>query len=178
MSTYLIHLLKIYNCISDACFLSYKCLLHLYSCIKHTSNDLYNKWIFVPHPLPLHYISATDIKNNVWMYHSSPNILHYTTVQPKTQYKLSWLSAKIVNNEDEYDIDEFLQTFRISTTATSVHSDHVPDVKTIFYCWCIYTKQWFSNTYNIEFHVINRCGEEHVLHLSNSIELYEPNQIR
>jgi hypothetical protein len=115
----------------------------------------------------------TNISNQIdlsWKYDSSTNILCHKLSDTKN--KLSWLSAKLTIYENEksheYDIDQFINTFDVYTTTP-------PSLMIIFMCWCIYTKQWFSQKCIIEFTIINSLGQERVLTVHNhnhSITLY------
>jgi len=74
---------------------------------------------------------------------------------------VSWLSAKVVvyeneNHSTEYAIDDFISTLRIYTVV-----NRPPTLMMIFMLWCIHTKQWFSSSANIEFHIIDDMGEEY-----------------
>jgi len=161
---YLIKCISLWNVVKESSlYFFYKCY-YLYVYLKAYAIDSHNRWVFIPgHTLPL---ALTSISNNVeylWSYSSTDNKLMYKHCT--TSYPFSWLSAKLVIYQNElsvieYDIDDFLHTFRI---ATKLH--RLPTLTMVFIAWSTYTKQWFKSSSIIEFHIINDSGEDQVLSL-------------
>jgi hypothetical protein len=130
------------------------------------SND---RWLLLDgHTLPIKDVEVKNMLIAQWYYFSSKNELRYKTYQEKNciRYKLSWLSAKIVLEDQDHNIDTFLESFRIVT------GDMAPVLKSVFLSWCIYHGYWFKHTSDIKFHIIDNTGEEVVLSLTDSLDLY------
>ena len=141
---------------------------------KHRISDMYhdisyylqhkNMWIFPnDHTLPL---PASHITNHVpskWAY-TSHELQYVGMENPIESYKFSWLSAKISITdgefEKEFDIDPFMNQFRVKTIPTVV-----PTLTMIFLTWCAETKQWFSANSKVHFHIIDDEGVESTLSL-------------
>ena len=129
-------------------------------------------WLIIPyHTLPMCLANVSNKITSSWIYYSHYNTLFYNGSIEMDDYiettnKFSWLSVKIViitPTDDgefraEYDIDPFLNQFRICTIGTEC-----PSLHTIFLAWCIYTKQWFHMLDKVQFHIIDYMGEERIL---------------
>ena len=128
---------------------------HTYDHIKQLlCNYNYSTWIFLPGyyiPLPFSFISNHPIY--YWKYHSQQNHLIYHTTKPLLEYTLSILSAKLIFTQSdapqqiqEYDMDPFLETFRVCSDA-----EHLPTLKMIVMSWCAHHKLWFSGSIHMEY---------------------------
>jgi len=110
------------------------------------------------HTLPYsHVIKPIDGSRT---YHESTNVLSYGN--HTEMVRTSWLSVKLVivnqNKSHEFDIDPFLETLRIHTLPI-----HPPTLTDLYLAWCAHSKQWFSNTAIVQFHVIDHEGNERML---------------
>ena len=130
-------------------------------------------WILLPgHTLPLALSSVPHSKRYLlehfpvkWLYQSS-FLLRMGETNRKT-YRLSWLSAKLVITDPshasiecrEYDMDPFLEGFRIETSTT------LPTLHDLYLLWCAYTSIWFSSDVHVQFHIINHLGEDQSLRM-------------
>ena len=164
---YLVKCISLWNWLTEKSTNVCKSTVYFYSYVVDYFFNTHNQWIFTPgHPVPMNQVTVIP-NNNKWQYNATDNVLTYYTNDVKCSF--SWLSAKLMVYENEihsseyeppckeYNIDDFISTLRIYTVA-----NRPPTLMMIFMLWCIYTKQWFSSSANIEFHVINDLGEEHV----------------
>jgi hypothetical protein len=116
------------------------------------------------------------IHNNIeyeWMYNTHTNELKLSSISTDiNSYKISWLSSKIrtyIQNDNkeiiykDYDIDSFIENLQIKT-----NSNNPPSMYLLFMCWCIYTKQWFRLSNNIEFHIITNMGDDEIINISTN----------
>lgn len=161
---YLAKCMSIWNNIKDNTNIMYNKCYYFLSYITQYFTDNHNKWVFIPgHSLPISKNNICNDVDSLWSY--SNNTLTY--LQSTNSFTISWLSAKIVIYQDEdpvieYNIDNFLFSFRIYTT------NRPPTLTMLFIVWCIYTKQWFKPSSIIEFHIINDKGEDIILSLQNN----------
>ena len=145
----------------------------IYDRISHYIRSIYQyqanyrnstKWLFLKgHTLPLCESHVINPMESEWIYDELTHTLTHSSDPASHQYyTFSWLSAKIVDVEEnaEYDIDSFLEQLTIYT-----NSSHPPNLLTIFHAWCIHAKLWFPVHRLILFHTINDMGEEHTLSL-------------
>jgi hypothetical protein len=121
-------------------------------------------WLFMPgHTIPLSLGCLNNTMCVSWLYDNNTQSLVLGSLSNKhmmTPCSFSWLSAKLhieshTNVVIEYDLDNFLEKFRVFT-----NTDEPPTLYMIFICWCIYTRQWFILDDTIEFVVITDMGEE------------------
>lgn len=164
--------------------------------IWNTLNELYNEWTnktkkVYKHIFDFYYgyndiwvfmndyltpVSLNNIHNNIeyeWMYNTHTNELKLSSISTDiNSYKISWLSSKIrtyIPNDNkeliykDYDIDSFIENLQIKT-----NSNNPPSMYLLFMCWCIYTKQWFRLSNNIEFHIITNMGDDEVIDISKN----------
>jgi hypothetical protein len=128
----------------------------------------HDTWVFINgHTLPISLNHFYNKKKVSWIYDNYNTTLEHSSQHAtKKYYKLSWLSAKILINEkdtnqiSEYDMDPFLESFLVKTTP-----EHPPTLSKVFHSWCAYKKHWFHTNTNIELHIIDHLGEDHVLDL-------------
>lgn len=165
--------MKLWNWATDKCIQAKNRISNVYHDLSYYLQNKHNMWIFPnDHTLPL---PASHVSNNVpakWIYFS--NELQYIGVEKHLEScKLSWLSAKISitdgASEQEFDIDPFMNKFRVKTIPTVV-----PTLTIILLAWCAETKQWFSAHSKIHFHIIDDEGNEHTLSLyvdNNRLEI-------
>lgn len=146
---------------------------NVYYYIKDYLHGYHDMWLFVPgHTFPLSLSNLNNMINISWMYDNYDNTLKLTTDDidgERVNCKFSWLSAKIQvidphkpDEAIEYEIDDFIEKFKVSTM-----SDVPPSLYMIFMCWCAYSKHWFKMDDNIEFHIINDMGEELCLNVKD-----------
>lgn len=136
-----------------------------YYYIKNYFSGHHDIWVWISgQSLPL---SLDKVNNNIyieWYYNNHTLLLdHYSDNDENEVFaKVSWLSTT-VRIEDpsnagiiqEYNIDDFINKFRIKTSA-----DKVPSLYTIFLAWCIYKKNWFSADSYVEFRIIDDMAED------------------
>lgn len=132
---------------------------------QHITDYVYNRhitWV-LPEGHTL-FLPLSHINNQVpvkWTY--SDHVLQCITSSKPVSYKLGWLSMKLaVNGSDEYDMDSFLQNFRIITDA-----QHPPHLNHIFLSWCAETKHWFSHSSMFHFMIVDEEGQERVLSIAH-----------
>ena len=130
-----------------------------------------NTWLFIAnHTLPLPLSHIQNEIDATWKY--SNYSLTSLTKPCDTVCKLSWLSAKICvvdkNSEKEYDIDTFLENFRLHT-----HNHTVPTLTFLFLSWCAETRQWFRPDCIIQFHVIDHDGKDEMLSMHSDNHCFE-----
>jgi len=143
-----------------------------YSC-SYIHNK-HNTWFFIKgHSLPL---PLSHIKNSIhasWAY--SNHTLTYLHHPITNTCKLSWLSATITvidrhkDKEYSYDIDSFLERFRLQT-----HDQVVPTLTILFLTWCSEMNHWFRPDCIIQFNIIDHNGDEQLLSLgadNDSLEI-------
>jgi len=137
---------------------------NIYYYLKDYYKGHHDVWLFIPgHTFPLSLNNLNNAINTNWIYDNYDNTLMFTKNEEYDICKLSWLSAKIVNSNSEYEMDTFIEKFSIYT-----NTDVIPSLYIICICWCIYTKNWFTMD-NIEIHVIDDNGDEVILHLNDSL---------
>jgi hypothetical protein len=135
-------------------------LYHTYEHVKQClTNYDYSFWIFLPgHSLPL---PLSLIKNPItyyWKYDTYTNQLIHHSTKPLQPYVLSILSAKLrvtastPGETKEYDMDPFLETFRVHTDA------YPPTLKMILMSWCAQHKTWFPANCPIHMEYIDHLG--------------------
>jgi hypothetical protein len=150
----------------------YTSVYNLYTYLEKYYYGLNNIWFFITGydmPVPISNINNINDVQYSWKYDNNCNILSYTAINtiPSefNEYELAWLSAKIrVGSDDEsseYDIDIFVENFVIKT------SHYLPSLKTIFICWCIYSRLWFSIEENIEFIIIDEMANENIININD-----------
>jgi hypothetical protein len=157
--------ISIWNWLSDLFIYSTNKISHTYQFISNYMKGYNNIWLFLSgHTIPLSMMHCPPSIKYEWKYNLSTNQLIHHVNQTNTVYSLSWLSARIVVNygEKEFNIDPFLETFRIYT-----NNHGLPTLETIFMAWCTYYKQWFSSFIPIQFHIIDDTGDEYVLSLTS-----------
>lgn len=149
---------------------------NMYSYIYDYFHGSHDVWVFIPgHTIP---VSLSNLENTArvnWVYNNNNNTLTFSTdkITETSISKISWLSAKIkiINKYDTdeiftYEIDDFIEKFKVCTLTTIP-----PALYMVFLCWCAYSKNWFSHSSIVEFHIIDDMGDEHILsfkeHLAN-----------
>lgn len=152
---------------------SYKRMNYFLSYVRDYWYDKHNQWVFLPnYSVPMSLQQITNEIEPEWIYDSTANALLSDDTERRS-YKLEWLSTQITIYSDhkhtEYDMDDFMSTFRIVTGNT------VPKLSMIYICWCIYTKQWFPSTATITFTVIDSNGDTRYLAVDQycTIRLYK-----
>jgi len=176
--------MTVYNYLTELYTTTTEKIKNLYSYLNNYYKGYHDIWLFIPgHTIPL---SLNNLNNAVkvnWIYdnydsslifgvNNSTNITDYDNLKLSSS-KLSWLSSKIriINSKNhvDYDIDTFIQKFRLRTV-----DNVVPSLYVLFMCWCAYTKYWFKRDDTVEFHIIDSMGEEIVLNLekhNNSLSI-------
>jgi len=181
---FIVKSMTLYNYMTELYTTTTEKVKNLYSYLNNYYKGYHDIWLFIPgHTIPL---SLNNLNNAVkvnWIYdnydsslifgvNNSTNITDYDNLKLSSS-KLSWLSSKIriINSKNhvDYDIDTFIQKFRLRTV-----DNVVPSLYVLFMCWCTYTKNWFKRDDTIEFHIIDSMGEEIVLNLekhNNSLSI-------
>lgn len=175
---FIIKLMFIYNFLNDL-YTHYKYKIqHFYEYLVDYYLGEHDIWVFMPdHTIP---ISVNNIYNSckaVWVYNNGECMLSIFNDNPdKVIAKSSWLSAKLrittVEKDKyyhfEYDIDKFLEKFKVMTFI-----DVPPTLKTIYLTWCSYAKHWFPNNSFVEFMIIDNNGEEITININDNNECLE-----
>ncbi len=181
---FIVKSMTVYNYLTELYTTTTEKIKNLYSYLNNYYKGYHDIWLFIPgHTIPL---SLNNLNNAVkvnWIYdnydsslifgvNNSTNITDYDNLKLSSS-KLSWLSSKIriINSKNhvDYDIDTFIQKFRLRTV-----DNIVPSLYVLFMCWCAYTKYWFKRDDIVEFHIIDSMGEEIVLNLekhTNSLSI-------
>ena len=181
---FIVKSLTIYNYITELYSTTTEKIKTLYSYFNNYYKGYHDIWLFIPgHTIPLSLSNLNNAVNVNWIYdnydsslifgaNNTEEILNYQDL-PLTSSKISWLSSKIriINSKKhvDYDIDTFIQKFRLRTL-----NNVVPSLYVLFMCWCANTKYWFNRDDTIEFHIIDSMGEEIVLNLekhNNSLSI-------
>lgn len=175
---------SLYNYITDIYSTTTEKLKNLYSYLNNYYKGYNDIWLFIPgHTIPLSLNNLNNAINVNWIYDNYDSSLIFGvnhTMElsnykdlPHISCKLTWLSSKIrvINSKKhvDYDIDTFIQKFRLRTA-----NNVVPSLYILFMCWCTYTKFWFNRDDIVEFHIIDDMGEEIILNLekhNNSLSI-------
>lgn len=176
--------MTLYNYMTELYTTTTEKVKNLYSYLNNYYKGYHDIWLFIPgHTIPLSLNNLNNAINVNWIYdnydsslifgvNNSTNITDYDNLKLASS-KLTWLSSKIrvINSKNhvDYDIDTFIQKFRLRTV-----NNVVPSLYVLFMCWCTYTKNWFKRDDIIEFHIIDTMGEEIVLNLekhNNSLSI-------
>lgn len=126
----------------------------------------HKKWLLIDdHSLPLLMAHTSSPVEASWMYDEYTSTLTYCKDAPTHPCTLSWLSTKITvviqDKAVDYDMDPFLEKFRILTDPSVV-----PSLRTIFLSWCAHTRNWFPPHCIVQFHIIDHEGQERMLSLN------------
>ena len=181
---FIVKSVTLYNYVTELCSTTAEKIKNLYSYLNNYYKGYHDIWLFIPgHTVPLSLSNLNNAVNVNWIYdnydsslifgaNNTEEILNYQDL-PLTSSKISWLSSKIriINSKKhvDYDIDTFIQKFRLRTL-----NNVVPSLYVLFMCWCANTKYWFKRDDTIEFHIIDSMGEEIVLNLekhNNSLSI-------
>jgi hypothetical protein len=73
-------------------------------------------------------------------------------------FTVSWLSTKLMVNNEERDMDNFFNTLTITTT-----ENELPRMEVILLAWSLYKKEWYLSDNRIEFHMIDHMANDSVL---------------
>lgn len=148
-------------------------LFHTYNDAKHYLNNHHAIWVFLPgHTLPLPRYSISNLSTNSWKYDTTTNQLSYDTTNAAS-YSFSWLSVTLIithQGTHEYDMDPFLESFRVHT---DIH--HPPTLHMVFMTWCAKHSLWFPKNSDITMRVIDHLGNDMTLNLhdhNNSISIH------
>lgn len=157
---------------------------NLYSYLNNYYKGYHDVWLFIPgHSIPVILGNLNNIVKVNWIYDNFDTSLifgvnHNVELSncedlPLTSCKLSWLSSKIrvINSKNhvDYDIDSFIQKFRVKTV-----NNVAPSLYVLFICWCTHTRHWFKRDDTIEFHIIDSMGEDIIINLekyNNSLSI-------
>jgi hypothetical protein len=173
-----LQLLSVYSVVYDVSHIFISKTVDFYNYIVNYIYGYNDTWVFIKgydmSPIPLSYV-FNKVEASAY-YNNNTTTLEVVSESNNTglltQYKISWLSAKIrVKNRDwvsEFEIDDFLQKFRLNT-----FKNHTLSLLGIYTIWCIYSKQWFvkDDRYPIEFIIIDDMGDEHILNINDTIYL-------
>ena len=149
-------------------YTSFKQMLYRsYTDAKHYLHNDHATWIFLPgHTLPLPRSFISNLDTYSWQYNTSTNQLTHTedpknSKDPKS-YSFSWLSVTLVvsyQGTHEYDMDPFLESFRVHTDS------HPPTLHMVFMAWCAKHSLWFPENSNVMMRVIDHLGNDMTLKL-------------
>lgn len=73
-------------------------------------------------------------------------------------FTVSWLSTKLMVNNEERDMDYFFNTLTITTT-----ENELPRMEVILLAWSLYKKEWYLSDNRIEFHMIDHMAKDCIL---------------
>jgi hypothetical protein len=141
----------------------YQPFYDLYQHINHFWSGRYKKWLLLDgHSLPLSQMYAPSTEAE-WTYHEGTHTLSHSS-ESSTSCAFSWLSVKLVTIHkgisNEFDMDPFLETL-------TIHTSIAPSLMVLFLAWCAHTKHWFPKNSLVQFHIIDREGQERMLTLSS-----------
>ena len=146
--------------------LAYLWLLRLLESVKQEGLRLWHHlcsyhdarhWVFLEgHTLPLPRSHAM----------TTPAEWHYANHQliGRTQgplLRMGWLSAKVVVEDNEYEMDTFLADFRVQG---------IPPLTHVFLAWCAETRRWFPPG-SATLHVIDEEGERCIYGLDRTLQI-------
>jgi hypothetical protein len=138
-------------------------LSRTYNDAKHYLNNHHAIWFFLPgHTLPLPRYCISNLSTSFWKYDTTTKQLSCDIKDP-ISYSFSWLSVTLVithQGTHEYDMDPFLESFR-------VHTDiyHPPTLHMLFMAWCAQHSLWFPKNSVITMRVIDHLGNDMILNL-------------
>ena len=113
----------------------------------------YHIWALGPNqnPIPLSYHPPSSS----WHYHKHQ--LTYQSEFIQSIYRYSWLSATICDNENnEYDMDDFLNKFRVST---DMDECPLPTIQVLIQSWSIENQIWFKDINEVTLRIIDHTGD-------------------
>jgi len=120
-------------------------------------SGLTNDWYILdkgPVPVvPATMYRKSNMSNVGWIYNSSYNVLAAVHSE-ESPVRLPFLSACLISNETVYELDEFLEEFRV------IHANHGRFLtpREIVVCWQIYSRVWLDTA---TLNVIDREGNEY-----------------
>ena len=114
------------------------------------------QWLFLEgHTLPLPRSHVHPSQKGTWYYEN-----HRLTQDGRGPlYRMGWLSAKVVTENAEYEIDTFLELFR---------AQGIPPLSHLFLAWCAETHRWFPPG-SVVLHVIDEEGEPCIYRLDQPL---------
>jgi hypothetical protein len=74
------------------------------------------------------------------------------------EFTVSWLSTKLVVNNEERDMDDFFNSLIIKTT-----ENELPKTSVILLAWSLYKKEWYLSDNSIQFHMIDHMAKDYIL---------------
>jgi hypothetical protein len=105
-----------------------------------------HQWVYLHgQMLPLSHVRGGQ-EDASWTYSH-----HQLTRGAGPQLRMGWLSAKLVSDKGEYDMDGFLERLRIRGGIPSLHL--------IFLAWCAETGRWLAPD-RVTLHVIDEDGQD------------------
>jgi hypothetical protein len=165
----IIRIMLFWNYIRDFSYSIYNRCYKFYNYLKDYFYGQHDIWLFISdHTLPLSMNNLYNLVNVSWTYDNfNTSLTLGDSTNNLTKYKFAWLSSniRVYNTEDnmcEYNIDDFLDIFSLTTT-----EDIVPSLYIFFMCWCVHTKHWFKSDNIIEFYIIDDMGEEIILNIND-----------
>ena len=151
--------MMVWNIVREQSIRGWNGTKNIYRHIRTYYDGASDTWLFVPnHTLPLNASHISNTIHATWKY--SNYQMHLLPHSSSGACKLSWLSLSIMIDGEEYEAETFLENFRLHT---SDHQLSVPTLHMLFLAWCAQTKQWFSRTADVQFHVIDHNGEQQIL---------------
>ena len=171
MLSYLYHIfliksLTLWNTCSSSYSSLQQTLSRTYNDAKNYLNNHHAIWIFLPgHTLPLPRYSISNLSPHSWKYDTSTKQLSYSAQGQMNlaSYSFSWLSVTLIiahQGTHEYDMDPFLESFRVHT---DIH--HLPTLNMVFMAWCAQHSLWFPKNSVVTMRVIDHLGNDMTLNL-------------
>jgi len=160
---FLIKSLTLWNACTSYCTSFKQMISQTYNDAKHYLHNHHAIWIFLSgHTLPLPRSFISNVDTYSWQYDTSTKQLTHTEdIKNTTSYSFSWLSATLIISHQgthEYDMDPFLESFR-------VHTDIPPTLHMIYMAWCAQHSLWFPANCNITMRVIDHLGNDMTLNV-------------
>jgi hypothetical protein len=151
---------------------------NLYEYIKDYFSGHHDKWIFISgHTIPLPMNKLNNAVSVDWVYDNNTcTLVSFPNDSNHLVCKFSWLSAKLRVSKSnlkegevlEYNLDEFIDNFRLITT-----DKELPTLYDILMSWCAYSKHWLCATDYIEFSIIDDEGNDEVINLEEHNDCLE-----
>ena len=120
------------------------------------------RWIFMKgHTLPLPLSHVRGVSNGEEWHYANHCL---SPVHPHGPFlTMGWLSAKVVTENREYEMDTFLSHFRVK--------GGIPTLSHVFLAWCAETHRWFPPM-SAALHVIDEEGETQIYGLDRMLDVH------
>lgn len=169
----IIKMITLWNYLNDiTSYFTEECI-NFFEYIKNYIYGYNNTWLFIHnHTIPITLANVNNLVEVNWIYNKTRNNLYFNTIGTTEEimpYNFPWLSAKIKitdsvnNNLTEYNIDNFLETFKIFT-----NKKYIPSLHIIFMSWCAFNKYWFKTNDIIKIEFIDDMGDSNTVNINDN----------